>query len=111
MTGGGIKQKSDGSTAFCFGNCTMSGKGVYSSFTRYLVKKLKELVIYSRDEFNTFQMFPELGERVIEAGNDKIRIKYCPTIKVHIYIQVWQYITWQIFKCTKSIDLDQKVGK
>jgi hypothetical protein len=41
--------------------------------------------LYSRDEFNTFQMFPELGERVIEAGNDKIRIKYCPSIKVHIH--------------------------
>jgi hypothetical protein len=82
-----MKQKSDGSTAFCFGNCTMSGKGVYSSFTRYLVKKLKELGydLYSRDEFNTSQMFPELGERVIEAGNDKIRIKYCPSIKVHIH--------------------------
>ena len=87
MTGAGMKQKSDGSTAFCFGNCTMSGKGVYSSFTRYLVKKLKELGydLYSRDEFNTSQMFPELGERVIEAGNDKIRIKYCPSIKVHIH--------------------------
>jgi hypothetical protein len=24
-------------------------------------------------------MFPELGERVIEAGNEKIRIKYCPS--------------------------------
>jgi transposase len=31
-------------------------------------------------------MFPGLGERVIEAGNDKIRIKYCcPSIKVHIH--------------------------
>ena len=30
-------------------------------------------------------MFPELGERVIETGNDKIRIKYCPSIKVHIH--------------------------
>ncbi len=61
-------------------------KGVYSSFTRYLVKKLKELGydLYSRDEFNS-QMFPELGERVIEAGNDKIRIKYSPSIKVHIH--------------------------
>ena len=41
--------------------------------TRYLVKKLKELGydLYSRDEFNTSQMFPELGERVIEAGNEK----------------------------------------
>ena len=29
-------------------------------------------------------MFPELGERVIETGNDKIRIKYCPS-KVHIH--------------------------
>jgi transposase len=27
-------------------------------------------------------MFPELGERVIETGND---IKYCPSIKVHIH--------------------------
>ena len=65
----------------------MSGKGVYSSFTRYLVKKLKELGydLYSRDEFDTSQMFPELGERVIEAGNDKIKIKYCPSIKVHIH--------------------------
>jgi hypothetical protein len=50
-----------------------------------LFGKVKELVIYSRDEFNTSQMFPELGERVIEAGNDKIRIKYCPSIKVHIH--------------------------
>jgi hypothetical protein len=59
-----------------------------------LVKKLKELVIYSRDEFNTFQMFPELGERVIEAGND---IKYCPSIKVHLIEILWQQRTWQIF--------------
>jgi hypothetical protein len=28
---------------------------------------------------------PGLGERVIEAGNDKIRIKYCPSIKVHLH--------------------------
>ena len=26
-----------------------------------------------------------LEERVIEAGNDKIRIKNCPSIKVHIH--------------------------
>ncbi len=56
-------------------------------YTRYLVKKLKELGydLYSRDEFNTSKMFPELGERVIETGNDKIRIKSCPSIKVHIH--------------------------
>jgi hypothetical protein len=53
MTGAGIKQKSDGSTALCFGNCTMSGKGVYSSFTRYLVKKLKELVMIYILEMNS----------------------------------------------------------
>ena len=34
MAGAGMKQKSDGSAAFSFGNCTMSGNGVYSSFTR-----------------------------------------------------------------------------
>jgi hypothetical protein len=49
-----------------------------------LVKKRKGLGydLYSRDEFNTSQMFPELGERVIETGNDKMK-KYCPS-KVHI---------------------------
>jgi hypothetical protein len=42
-------------------------------------------------------MFPELGERVIETGNDKIRIKYCPSIKVHLIEILWQQRTWQIF--------------
>jgi hypothetical protein len=44
----------------------MSGKGVYS-FTRYLVKKPKELGydLYSRDEFNSSKMFPELGEELL----------------------------------------------
>jgi hypothetical protein len=53
MTGAGMKQKSVGSTASCFGNSTMSGKGVYSSFTRYLIKKLKELVMIYILEMNS----------------------------------------------------------
>jgi hypothetical protein len=39
---------------------------------------LEGIDFYSRDEFNTWQMFPK-NLRVIEAGNGKMRIKYSPS--------------------------------
>jgi hypothetical protein len=99
MTGAGMKQISDGSTALYFGNCTMSGKGVYSSsFTRYLVKKLKEFGydLYSRDEFNTSQMFPELKE-LLRLEMSRLESSTVLASK-SIYIEIlWQQRIWQIF--------------
>ncbi len=39
-------------------------------------------------------MFPELGERVVEAGNDKIRIKYCTVLaSIHRDIMATENMT------------------
>jgi hypothetical protein len=99
MTGGGMKQKSDGSTTFCFGNCTMSGKGVYSSFTRYLVKKLKELVMIYILEMNSIlhKCFLNLEKELLKLEMTRLESSTVPASK-SIYIEIlWQQRTWQIF--------------
>ena len=89
LAGKKIDQKSDNTVLFCLGDCSIGkpGKiGYYSTFSKYLLKKLKELkydVLYV-DEYYTSQKFPGVGHKTVLSGENRIRIKYCKELNIHI---------------------------
>jgi hypothetical protein len=90
MAGKKPHEKADGSVVFCVGDCLMgtAGKGGnYASFQKFLVQKVRELgylVVY-RDEYLTSQKFPGLGYQTTFSGDNKIRIKFCKELGIHIH--------------------------
>ena len=82
-------QLSDGTVAFCFGNCQMGSignVGSYATFQSYLIKKLREwkYFITFEDEYFTSQKFPMFVYQTTYSGDDKIRIKHCKELNIHI---------------------------
>jgi hypothetical protein len=88
LAGNRRNEKSDGTVLFSLGDCAIGaiGKiGYYSRFSKYLLKRLGELgysVVYV-DEYLTSQMFPG-GFSTVLSGENRIRIKYCRDLKIHI---------------------------
>ena len=85
--------RSDGTVVFSVGDCeigTPGSIGYYSTFTRYLVKRVRELgyPVVLHSEHNTSQCFPIAGYRTVPSGADKIRIKYCAELDMHIHRDV-----------------------
>jgi len=83
-------EKSDGSVLFCIGDCLMgtaSSVGKYASFQKFAVKKLRQLgyPIIFRSEHNTSQKFPMVGHQTSFAGANRMRIKYCSELNIHIH--------------------------
>ena len=90
MAGKRPHEKSDGTVLFCIGDCMMgtaSQVGKYASFQNFIVKTLRQLgypVIF-RSEHNTSQKFPIVGHQTSFAGANRIRIKYCSQLNIHIH--------------------------
>lgn len=89
MAGKKSGHKSDGTLILNIGDCQMGrGKnaGVYSTFQRYMVKKIRALgyKVLTDSEYFTSQKFPLVGYPVVQSGNDMIRIKYCKELDIHI---------------------------
>ena len=89
MAGKKPNEMSDGTVAFCFGDCQMGSSRSsesYLTFQSYLVKKLRQwnYFITFEDEYFTSQKFPILGHQTNLSGDNGIRIKYCREANVHI---------------------------
>lgn len=90
MAGKKPNEKADGSVIFCIGDCLMgtaSTAGKYSSFQKFLVQKVRELgyLVVFRNEYYTSQKFPLVGHQTTLSGDNKIRIKYCRELNIHIH--------------------------
>ena len=84
-----MHHSSDGSVAIVLGDCMMgsaSAVGTYAKFQNYLVKKLRQLKykVFFRSEYKTSQIFPLTEYQTSLSGADRMRIKYCRELKIHI---------------------------
>lgn len=85
-----MSRRSDGTVAFCFGDSPMGVTGQigdYGRFQNYVVKKLRQLgykVIF-RSEYLTSQKFPIHGFQTEFSGSNRIRVKYCKELDIHIH--------------------------
>lgn len=81
---------SDGTLAFSIGNCVMGtagNVGSYAGFQKYLVKHLRQLgyKVFFDSEYLTSQKFPLVGYQTEFSGKNRIRIKYCKELDIHIH--------------------------
>lgn len=72
---------------FVMGDCNVGSSGMYSSFERHLVHKLRSLgyIVIFESEYNTSQVCPECHEKTIYAGKG-IRIKHCINCDPNLYM-------------------------
>ena len=112
MAGKKPHEISDGTVAFCFGDCQMGSSGSsasYLTFQSYLVKKLRQLeyFITFEDEYFTSQRFPILGHETNLSGDNGIRIKYCRKVDVHINRDIMAAENMADILASRMLNLDR----